>query len=80
MLREYVCCVYCLLFVFVVDCVRECVFCVGVCLIGCVLWCVCWCLRPDNNIGAEGAAALGDARTKERRVGTECRSRWWPEH
>jgi len=36
--------------------------------------------RPDPRIAARIHAALGDARSEERRVGKECRSRWSPYH
>src|SRR5688572_31681176 len=43
-------------------------------------------LLPDEDPPDEAAALRGRARTlfeersEERRVGKECRSRWWPDH
>jgi len=34
----------------------------------------------QENAGPEGAAAVVSARSEERRVGKECRSRWSPYH
>src|SRR5947207_5676731 len=34
----------------------------------------------DDGLHAEQAVALDDDRSEERRVGKECRSRWWPAH
>src|SRR3712207_9454805 len=35
---------------------------------------------PDEDAAVGVAPAAGGVRSEERRVGKECRSRWWPYH
>ena len=37
-------------------------------------------LLEDAGISTDEIAGMGMGRSEERRVGKECRSRWWPYH
>src|SRR6266478_9533764 len=41
-----------------------------------------WRAMPsiDRQAAFSGTKEVADARSEERRVGKECRSRWWPYH
>ena len=37
-------------------------------------------LNGEGTYVIDGQLVFGTARSEERRVGNECRSRWWPDH
>src|SRR5256884_8068560 len=46
----------------------------------CLLEGIQWLTKPEETVRATGKSGISQARSEERRVGKECRSRWSPYH